>query len=855
MNDKDAELHNICYHTDPLNLEVQLLAWAINDDTTPLGKTIFLYYTIINRGSDTIEDAYVGLWADTDLGYASDDESACDTTLNLTYGYNGIDIDEIYGASVPALGVCLLQGPAVHSFGDTAFQFMHKPIQNAKLLNMTSNTAYYSGIVDYGDPEYTYSGAIKLHGNLQGLDRYGNPRVDPTTGLISPFMNSGDPITNSGWLQNLYLPPCDPRIMLGSGPFSMESLDTQQVIYALIIGHDKTRLESIMDLKCNTNFVRGIFDSEFKIKAVAETKVNFITETETELSINAHIASELDITSVYGELLNYNNSLIHAIQLYDDGLHNDAAANDKIFGNIWRTYVSDTALYLNLKIVDPSYHIHLFSHLVENITLFSNRVTTEKLNILLDHINNDGKPNPGENIRFTLNVKNNFEFDLQNFSVVIKSDDPYIRMEPKYFFIPEFNTGESKILTYEIDIFNDIPDSHTINFDVTFFDYHHHTWNELNYISLQVQPFSYVPNEIFPDHVSGYSDAYFIIRIIKPEELTGHSYSITVNALNTFNLIDQTLGHALLRNHVKPDKYAYNIPITDGFKIIEAYLPNDKVKWSHDDVAGGHPNPFRDLKMEFGEQLPDEEFCEVELEYTNSIDSSGVIGVPMGQGGFNYYRWFLNPGDPISFVACPFNVWKIENGKRKNRLNICFADNYPIDGIWTLRDWLYIMTSEYDSSGRYFYDPGNNPKKELMYEISRTWINIDGTIDAGDKIIISREFSATNEDMWMFIPTGIIKRNAPKPNSFALCQNYPNPFNPTTTIRFSLDKASLVSLKIYNILGQEVIELFNEEAVPGIYIVHWDGKNNFGQPVSSGLYFAKLISTNQSKLIKMLLIR
>jgi len=142
MNDKDVNLHNGAYNTPPLNIEVQLLAWAYDDDT-PLGKTIFMQYTLINKNPDTIEDAYIGIWSDPDLGDAVDDEMACDTTLNMIYVYNGKDVDAMYGIQVPAVGVCLLQGPAIPSIGENAFQFMHDPIPNAKLLNMTSSMVYY----------------------------------------------------------------------------------------------------------------------------------------------------------------------------------------------------------------------------------------------------------------------------------------------------------------------------------------------------------------------------------------------------------------------------------------------------------------------------------------------------------------------------------------------------------------------------------------------------------------------------------------------------------------------------------------------------------------------------------------
>jgi len=143
MNDANKVLHQGCYNTDPLNIEVQILAWAYDDNNTPLGQTVFIQYTIINKNTIEIEDAYVGLYVDVDLGDAIDDRCACDTTLNLTYCYNGKDVDLAYGVQVPAVGFCLLQGPVVPSADGFAYQFLHAPIENAKILNMTTNLVYY----------------------------------------------------------------------------------------------------------------------------------------------------------------------------------------------------------------------------------------------------------------------------------------------------------------------------------------------------------------------------------------------------------------------------------------------------------------------------------------------------------------------------------------------------------------------------------------------------------------------------------------------------------------------------------------------------------------------------------------
>lgn len=78
------------------------------------------------------------------------------------------------------------------------------------------------------------------------------------------------------------------------------------------------------------------------------------------------------------------------------------------------------------------------------------------------------------------------------------------------------------------------------------------------------------------------------------------------------------------------------------------------------------------------------------------------------------------------------------------------------------------------------------------------------------------------------------------PLTFEMNQNYPNPFNPTTTIRYSIAKPSKVELKVYNLLGQEVIALINKEQTPGIYEVTWDGKDRFGKNLSSGIYLYQI---------------
>ena len=94
------------------------------------------------------------------------------------------------------------------------------------------------------------------------------------------------------------------------------------------------------------------------------------------------------------------------------------------------------------------------------------------------------------------------------------------------------------------------------------------------------------------------------------------------------------------------------------------------------------------------------------------------------------------------------------------------------------------------------------------------------------------------------------------PDDYKLEQNYPNPFNPSTTIRFTLPISKTISLRIYNSLGQEVRTLINNESLPaGTHSVVWDGRDNNGNPVASGIYIYKLQFGNFSKSRKMMLVK
>jgi hypothetical protein len=139
---------------------------------------------------------------------------------------------------------------------------------------------------------------------------------------------------------------------------------------------------------------------------------------------------------------------------------------------------------------------------------------------------------------------------------------------------------------------------------------------------------------------------------------------------------------------------------------------------------------------------------------------------------------------------------------------------------------------------------------------------LDATAEAGGRYYYKLEAIDTHGNVTTHGPI-VVEVAAPK--TFALEQNYPNPFwsgatspafgggNPTTQIRYQLPQAVQVSLTIYNMLGQKVRELINAQQPAGYHTAIWDGRDNAGRPVPTGVYHYRLQAGSFTVTKKMLM--
>ncbi len=225
----------------------------------------------------------------------------------------------------------------------------------------------------------------------------------------------------------------------------------------------------------------------------------------------------------------------------------------------------------------------------------------------------------------------------------------------------------------------------------------------------------------------------------------------------------------------------------------------------------------------------------------------------------------------------PLSAWNMDTTP-PTRLAVGHMENNVVqglvDGKWwpaangtgaaatsgTNREWLFVFNRPYT---------GSTPVAELQRDILNNglpvmwWLTVtrlNGTnFFAGDEFLIRVKHPPSSRDAWTFNPTIVTGVGGETlPESFSLGQNYPNPFNPTTTIRFELPVRGRIVLTIYNVLGQEIRTLLSEQMEAGSHSCVWDGRNNSGAGVATGVYFYRITADGIASFVqvkKMVLLR
>ncbi|MFC1509029.1 T9SS type A sorting domain-containing protein [Candidatus Omnitrophota bacterium] len=159
-----------------------------------------------------------------------------------------------------------------------------------------------------------------------------------------------------------------------------------------------------------------------------------------------------------------------------------------------------------------------------------------------------------------------------------------------------------------------------------------------------------------------------------------------------------------------------------------------------------------------------------------------------------------------------------------------------------------------------------NVPEWLQVERKIHTIDVETGVKGSEHLLLVLTVSDAPENAGALIPFTLKEKNgktwsfsahvtvsAKEPVRDILFENYPNPFNPSTTIRYSLRENRHTTLTVFNSLGQEIRTLVDSPQTAGVHTASWDGRNELGQNVSSGVYLYRLRSGGYVKTMKMVL--
>jgi len=844
------------YGADAVGVELAVTLWAYNFGAgDPLGNMVFksakMKYTgLVGGPSDAkLDTVYFTQWSDPDLGTYTDDYVGSDIDLSFGFVYNGNALDGVYNGiynlPVPAGGYDFLQGP-ITTAGDT--------------LGMTSFT-YFGAGSSISDPDLSvYDGTLQFFNLMEGfLPRPEYPVQEPwtdlSTGQITKFVLSGDPVTGQGWIDGVQLPPGDRRMVMASGPFEMNLGDEQEVVLALVGGMGADNISSLTVAKFHDKFAQYAYDVDFDLPSSPTAPKVQGVELDQEIALNwgyddVAVASTEDIVSKGFEFEGYN---VYQIPSATAPLSSGKKIATFDIVNVVQTIFDQG--------VDPVSGFVIDQPKQSGANTGIQRYYTTDYDELRQRPLSNG-------------VSYYYAVTAYSYYPANTPGDPFRTLEssPTIVTVVPHNDNPGTAITETAD-----------DVQVT------HVGNSTGSVSVQV---------IDPTRLAA-GDYTVYYKYYNPENLaTGQK---DVLATDTSGTIVDTLadgspwpsgwnlskaGTAMLENQTaySPDDALVNDApiIEEAFQLIVKDPPaTDYSDWDYDGnrwisgVDWGGRGLFGGLDIGanfFGSTLDNSALVNVQLVFQ---DEAGVAANGYISEGAVYER---SAGYGLSGIGqLPFAAYDMTDPANPRRLNICFVEmdgeeGVAADLIWNMgavpggafpgalgnREYIFIMNSDYN--GGVDYDDTNwGPSADVLYAIwpksrgTRTYLLAEFTLD-----IFSAKSAVPGEDSWTFsiegAQSGLAIDNIDDVNV------YPNPYYGFHELESSRASKYVsfnhlppeATIKIFTLGGTEVRQIDKQDATQ---FATWDLNNQYGYPVASGIYIIHIDSEYGQKLLKLALVR
>ena len=757
INDNNESRVKSLYGSPTLGLEVQITVWAYHQPDHPTDQTVFKKYKIINKSGYTIDSMYIAQWSDPDLGDYDDDLVGCDSLLECAFVYNGSDTDrefDDYGVKPPAVGYLLLQGPVVSSPGDSAWH-EGRIIYGYKNLHMTSFT-YLGPALSWTDPAFgNYNGTLQWYNLLRGFA----PTTDvenvtwfehttgPKQGQRTKFPLDGDPVKGTGDIDGVNEVPGERRLILSCGPFNLTNNDAQEIVIAVVGGQGPDHLSAINGMKKNMKQILKSYGP-----AGRKPKVSYnIQQPDSHTS---QIFAEVNLTSfeqiadckIKFHPQNGTESSF-ALQLYDDGLHEDRQAGDGYWAASITVSNKKYPFTGDIIISFESGREEIYENYISNLRL---RPVPQLKNwrIIWENGKQDQKINHNETVhlQFDIYYPGSVQ-DIHNLSVTRKRTIVYNRRIPAgetigedsfYFIVLGAASGDSVKLDYTIE-------------------YDHHTVHVSTY-----QPvYAADQNDYWMDTVSVIpvvgTDENVAVFVADQTMLKSHTYAISFHkelSLSTeivWDLTDLTTGSVILRNQSLAEDEYFPYPIVDGLlfqvkKVAETVASFELIKnsdgWLDPPASAaaswqGFPVPDPDYHLKptmsngstwFVHTLPNgsyasfESFIERTFQYTGgkgNLDGTGIKHLLSR----NYEIRFTGKGkafdywNTITVIDVPFELWDIgdlENQDDDYQL-VPYLFDYDLNGRFNLMYDAVIPSYTTGWADHEVSNAQNDPWTDIIY--------------------------------------------------------------------------------------------------------------------------------------------
>jgi len=867
-NDGDPA-YKLNFGTSPLNLEMQFLIYSFDQSVDEnLANSLFYQVVVINKGTDTIEDTYLAIWSDDDLGNAGDDLSGISIERSLSYTYNDGEDSQMSNGPF-SKGVDFLQGPMVAcdasedcSTGAKMYDIYHPGMKN---LQASSHAFYVNGDATYTDP----SDETEAYFYLQGLRKDGSSYPESIGGANSlgkgNFAFWGDPrqaldtngngtVDGDELAQNpvdgYYAAAADRRSLIGIGPFELAAGDSQQVVFNLMHGEGTTALDALTALFTANDSLQSYYDNDFELLKDVNDDLS-ITATASSSSGYAPFSVAFNVGSTY-------NFIKYYWDFDGDGTIDSYSSNPTYVYTEPGTYTATaSASYkyydngkFNLRVVSDSVSITVISD--DDII----EIASESISV-----------NEDASIRHGLDISNttNRNFDLQ------------LALQP--------SNGTA---FFTLDSLNYVPNNNFNGLDSLKVYAKDGTYSsDSATIAITVLP---VDDSPVTNNITATVQEDAVVAVyLSASEFDGDTYSFAIKSQPSFGSLSEVLSSAGVDsiiytpnpNWFGVDQFTFEASDSStrtniGTAIITVLPENDAPTTSAVSV-----NTYEDLKTSIELDFSDIDGDWLSLSFSSPSHGSATSnGLYIdyepnenfyGEDSLKYYVYDGTVNSNISDIV--INIEAVNDASSDFT-----ADNEYIISSEAGEEWIIstnnlIATRENEQDSLQFnWDESFDiDGDEIQYRMvgfdalsfltMENWIK-DLTLSWSIKDLVSNTDTVNvATGSWMIIATDgeyfkesnfgnpmelFINGSALVPDEYSLNQNYPNPFNGSTTITYDMPENQMIMIRIFDVRGRLIRTLVNEDQNAGFKSVVWDGKNENGEKVSSGVYFYQMHASSSA---------